>query len=314
MGVLSSRAFRAVRNPTHPSPESAPRLTVVVVCLDEGEQVARTVACLRATSPPNTEIIVCDDGSTDGSTAFVDGRDPWTRLSRTERSGVARARNRGARAGTADIVVFTDGHIATPPEWWVPMVAALERPEVGAVGPAVSDMADRHCVGYGLHLAMPSLTPGFLGRRREEAYPVPILPGCCWSMRREVFEAVGGFDEGLVHWGMVDAEMAVRLWLLGYELQLEPDVDVAHLFRPMLPYDVAPGSVVHNKLRLAQIHFSDPRAAEVADALSVDDDFDAALALLDANDIAERRRHYAARRQRTDDWLFERFEEFAEER
>jgi hypothetical protein len=129
-------------------------------------------------------------------------------------------------------------------------------------------------------------------------------------MRREVFEAVGGFDEGLIHWGMVDAEMAVRLWLLGYQLRLIPNVEVAHFFRPVLPYAVAPGSVIHNKLRLARIHFSEARIDAVTSALSDEEEFDAALEMLDERDIAGRRADLSIRRRRGDDWLFERFAAF----
>ena len=45
-------------------------------------------------------------------------------------------------------------------------------------------------------------------------------------MRRHVFEAVGGFDGGMTGWGWEDQEISLRLWLLGYELRLVPEVTV----------------------------------------------------------------------------------------
>ena len=88
---------------------------------------------------------------------------------------------------------------------------------------------------------------------------------------------------------------------------------MAHLFRPVLPYAVAPGSVIHNKLRLARIHFGQARIDAVTGALSAGEEFDAALASVAERDIAGRRAELSRRRCREDDWLFERFAAFDDE-
>lgn len=70
-----------------------PPFTTVVVCFNEGTHLERTVENLRVTSPADTEIVIVDDGSTDGSTAFAERATGRLRLVRTSRLGVAKARN-----------------------------------------------------------------------------------------------------------------------------------------------------------------------------------------------------------------------------
>jgi GT2 family glycosyltransferase len=127
-------------------------------------------------------------------------------------------------------------------------------------------------------------------------------------MRRDVFEAVGGFDPGLVIWGMEDAELSLRLWTLGYECALVPAVDVAHLFRPAHPYRVDWEVVLHNLLRVAAVHFGGARIERLVACLTANSAFPAAFARLAAGDAWARRAAFQAERRYDDDWFFRRFD------
>lgn len=208
------------------------------------------------------------------------------------------------------MLAFADAHIETPVGWWRPLVDALDDPRVGAAAPAIYDMNNPTAKGFGLQVTMPNLNPSFLFQRAQKPYAVPALPGCCFAIRRDVFDAIGGFDERLIDWGMVDSELAIRLWLLGYELFLIPDIEVGHLFREVLPYPVTRGSFLHNKLRLAFVHFSGSRLTAVIDALHREEDFSQAMAFLAESDVTTRRADVHRRRQHDDMWFFERFGHF----
>jgi GT2 family glycosyltransferase len=137
---------------------------------------------------------------------------------------------------------------------------------------------------------------------------VPILPGCCVAMRRDVLEATNGaWDPGLLQRGNVDNEFSVRLWLLGYDLLVVPDSIVRHRFRPKSPFPVGWAQYLHNRLRLAFLHFNPQRLGKVVASLRHYPAFGEALALLIDSDITERRRELAARRTRDDDWFCDRF-------
>ena len=287
-----------------------PLVTVVIVCLNEGPQLQHTVESFRATSPPGTEIVVVDDGSSDGCTDFLEHGETNARLVRTTRCGVPHARNHGARAATGQVLAFADAHVIAPSQWTQPILDALATPGVGAAAPAVYDLNNPVAKGFGFQLSLPALDPTWLSQRGTTPYAVPTLPGCCFAIRREVFDAVGGFDEGMIHWGMEDSELGLRLWLLGYDLLLVPRVEFGHLFRGVLPYDVTRGCIIHNKLRLAFLHFDRSRIERIVDALSPDRDFASGLALLAEGDVTSRAAGLRRRRVRDDSWFFERFGHF----
>src|SRR5262249_12279390 len=153
--------------------------------------------------------------------------------------------------------VFSDAHVDVAWGWLDGLLGVLERPGVGVVGPAVSVMGGPRAVGYGYTLCDLSLNTRWLARESAEPHAVPMVCGCFMAMRREVFEAVGGFDGGFEGWGAEDSELCLRLWLLGYECFVAPAVEVAHLFRQRFPYDVDMATSLQNNLRMAMVHFGE---------------------------------------------------------
>jgi len=283
------------------------RISVVVASLNEGRNLRRTLRSLVPTLPEHSEILVVDDGSTDGSADFLAGAGNGCRVIRSNHLGSAGARNYGASKAGGDVIVFADAHVTVQPGWWKPMLELLEDRSVGAVAPAVSDMADADCKGFGVRWQGPDLETEWLPKKKRTPYQVPILPGCCFAIRRQTFEEAGGFEPGTIRWGSEDAELSLRLWLMGLELWLTPQIVVAHLFRRRHPYQVEWSWVLHNKLHLAFVHFGAPRISRVVDALRRHEDFPAALALTVESGAPARRAAIGARRVRDDAWFFRKF-------
>jgi glycosyltransferase involved in cell wall biosynthesis len=285
-------------------------LSVVVISLNEGESLRRTVDNLRDTLPPQSEIVVVDDGSTDGSVDFLsDGYAGVTLLRPAERLGVSRARNFGARHATGDVLVFSDAHVSVPQGWSEPLLDLLARPAVGAVAPAIGTMqAGEHAsTGYGQKWSDASLAVGWLSQQSGTPYPVPLLCGCFLALRCDVFTETGGFDPGMVVWGAEDSELSIRLWTLGYECWVAPEVTVQHAFRARFPYEVKWEPVLHNRLRLATMHFGSRRLVRVVERLKRYDEFAAASVRLLTGDLAARASTLRGMRRYDDDWFFGRF-------
>ena len=284
------------------------RISMVVISRDEGFRLKQTVENLEDTLPGDAEILVVDDSSTDGSTDFLDGRRGRLRMCRSHGIGVAKARNFGGRRAKGEVLIFADAHLELPINWWKPMLDALDDPKVGAVAPTIAGMNPKHAQGYGITFRGPKMEVRWLRRKPRLPTAVPILPGCTLAMSREAFDsACGGWDDGLLQRGNVDNEVSVRLWLLGYELLLVPEVVVKHYFRKKAPVRVEWPEYLHNRLRLAFAHFNDERLRRVVASLRGYPGFPEALRLIAAGDIAERRRQLLAVRKRDDDWFFERF-------
>jgi GT2 family glycosyltransferase len=60
------------------------------------------------------------------------------------------------------------------------------------------------------------------------------IPGQSFAIRRDVYDAVGGWDRGCLAWGS-DASLGLRLWCLGFDMLHDPRATVAHLFRRRFP-------------------------------------------------------------------------------
>ncbi len=282
-------------------------ISVVVLTLNEGEMLRRTVSALDGTLPEAAEIVVVDDGSTDSSTDFLKGAAGRIRLVHTSHLGVARGRNFGARSSRGRVIVFSDAHVDTPPGWWQPLVDVLQDSVVGAAGPGITDYFDRERRGFGMRLINTGLNAEWLCPEFDDVTPVPLLPGGFWAIRREVFERTGGLDEGMLCWGSEDFEFSLRLWMMGYELRVAPEVEVAHLFRHDSPYDTESRWIRHNQLRTAYLHFSDERFERVKASIRPLPGYAEGYALFAGSSAPERRSHVRARRVHDDDWYFQEF-------
>lgn len=288
---------------------SSVELSVVVPALNEGGNLRRTIAGLDGTLPPASEIIVVDDGSTDGCCDFLRGSREVRLLppdAAGQRLGAPVARNKGAAAAAGEVLIFLDAHVDVVPGWAEALCAAVRAPEVGAAAPAISVLGRPECCGWGLRFRDAGLGVEWLPPPAEEA-EAPLLPGACLAIRREVFATLGGFDAGLVRWGSEDAELSLGLWTAGYVLRLVPQLAVAHLFRESHPYAIDWTAVLHNMLRLAVVHFGRDRLARVVERLKHYRDFAPAWALLMETDAPARRAAVRARRTRDDDDYFGHF-------
>jgi glycosyltransferase involved in cell wall biosynthesis len=283
-------------------------ISLVIISRNEGSELEATVANLMQTvSAGQREIIVVDDGSTDGSTEFLE-RLPEIRVLRSEGIGVARARNFGAIHATGEVIVFCDAHIRAPENWCVPFLDALDDPRVGACAPGIYSTQEPDRRGYGLYIDGPDLHTSWHAKRPDKPTEVAVLPGCFLAMRREVFEATGGFDPGMRQLGGNDNEVSFRFWTFGYKLLILPQAEVGHLFRTVAPYETTWASVVHNRLRMAMVHFDASRIERVVEALVEYERFPAGLAMMAGGDHAERRIAVAQQRKFDDVCYFKAFD------
>jgi GT2 family glycosyltransferase len=291
------------------SASSSVELSVIVPALNEGENLRRTINGLDGTLPAASEIIVVDDGSTDGGTDFLRGscnvrffepEMPGMRL------GAPAARNKGAVAASGEVLIFLDAHVDVMLGWAEPLIAAVRDPAVGAAAPGISVIGRPDCCGFGLRFRDACLGVEWLPPPDGDL-EAPLLPGACLAVRRDLFAEQDGFDPGLILWGSEDAELSLRLWTAGYALRMVPEVTVAHLFREQHPYAIDWTGVLHNMLRLAVVHFSRERLARVVERQKHYRDFAAAWALLTDTDAAARRAAVKTRRARDDQDYFAHF-------
>lgn len=175
------------------------------------------------------ELVVADNGSTDGTAALVErwrGRIPELRvIDASARRGAAAARNLGARAAAGDGLAFCDADDVVAPGWLAALAEALEDHEFVA----------GTCDHEGLN---PGPTASWHARSFETGLPVtmgflPYATSANMAVSRAAFSEVGGFDEGFARVGAAgeDIDLSWRLQLGGHRLHFEPGALVYYRHR-----------------------------------------------------------------------------------
>lgn len=293
---------------------SSPTVSIIIPCRNELGHLQSTVdSILAAGDMSNTEIIVVDDGSEDNSIGFLNNLDSIyhdIKLIETENQGVARTRNLGAEYASGDILIFCDAHVRVPPGWIEALAGALANPEVTLLCPAIASMERPQDAGYGGTWDA-SLSFGWLPRPMgysNRPAVIPIAPGGCLAIRREIFTRVGGFQHNFQVWGYDDQELSMRLWLLGYKVFVHPGVHVLHYFRPRHPYEVSYRHVDYNMLWMAFTHFNPERFARTIALASTRAGYQEIVAEVTLAEAAwEQRALYLSNRIYDDDWFMQRF-------
>jgi GT2 family glycosyltransferase len=195
-----------------PLPAQPPRVTVIIPTRDQPDLLAAAVdGVLARTVYPDVELIIVDNGS-----ELPETRAAFARLESTPRVRVlhdptpfnfARLNNLAARTATGSVLCFlNDDTNVIAPDWLDEMTALALRPEVGVVGARLlySDGTIQHA---GVLLGAFALTHHLLQGRPADfrgyrnrgmlTHAVSAVTAACAVIRRDLFEALGGFDEAL---------------------------------------------------------------------------------------------------------------------
>jgi glycosyltransferase involved in cell wall biosynthesis len=277
-------------------------VSVVIATRDE-PRLEKTVEGFLRELPDKGEVIVVDDASRSEATVSAVAVDQRVRMHRSStRLGVARARNTGARLAVGDLLVFADAHVDVRPGW-LSLLDHLNDPGVGAAGPTLVD-GPSLILCRGERLVDLTLNTEWLEMRGDLPYVVPLLPGFFLAARRQVFVNVGGFDSGMVGWGIEDIEFSMHLGTLGYRCMLVPEVEVVHAPVSTPDYHDEWAPALQNILRLGHVHFSHRRIKELHDGLKGYEAFDQALRAVAASNVDRRRAAVQRARRFDDDWFF----------
>lgn len=292
------------------APITAPLSTTVVIpALNEGANLIDTVAAVRANSGElDPEVIVVDDGSTDGAPQRIAARfanDAKVRVVHGPGAGIANARNAGAKEARGKAIVFLDGHCYVPENWLAPLVTPLANDNVGMSAPSFTSIREPKMVACGITWTGPDLSVSWLPSDKDG--PIPFAAGGCQAVRADVFAELGGFDSGMTRWGSEDVEFSLRMWLMGYEIHGAPSSLVYHLFRTSRKYDVDHALVLYNHVRMAVLHFDEARLEKALATVIRTRGAARGLALALTDGMWAEREALRKKRVRDVDWLFQRF-------
>ncbi len=210
------------------------RSSIIVVSWNGEPYLADCLDALAAQVGSDDEVIVVDNGSTDGSASLVRQRHPQVRLIENGRNlGFAGGCNVGLRAAEGQALLLVNQDVVVRPGWLEAMLAALAAAEVGVVGGKLlyPDGTIQHAGGI---LHDPQALPGHLGYREADrgrwdaARDVEYVTGAAMGFRREMLERVGFFDEGFFPAFYEETDFCARARAAGYRVVYVPTAVAVH--------------------------------------------------------------------------------------
>jgi glycosyltransferase involved in cell wall biosynthesis len=210
----------AARRFLGPNP-AAPALDVRVV-IPARDEAAVVAACVAAVLPQATEVVVVDDGSTDGTGGVagaagatvvrLDGDPPAGWL------GKPRACLAGAEGATTEWLAFVDADVVLAPAALATMAAATRSTSTSIVG-------GLECRSFWERLLLPELGLALT----QEGFPPGFASGQCFLVRRDHYEAIGGHGHPAVRGSVVD-DRDLALALGGHDARLAPALMTARMY------------------------------------------------------------------------------------
>lgn len=220
------------------------RLAVVVLNHNGGDDV---VDCLRSVvADEPAEIVVVDNGSTDGSDVRVASAFPDAMVIRNGRNrGFAAAANQAVRATRSPYVFILNQDAVLKPGSLLAIGSALDRHPRAGVAAALVRNPDgtvqptkrafpslRQSIWHGLVGIFRPNNPGTRGYLLgDDAFTsdrtVDWVSGTATALRRTAFDDVGGFDEDFFFF-VEDVDLCRRMWNAGWEVWFVPAAEVTH--------------------------------------------------------------------------------------
>lgn len=211
-----------------------PLASVIIVNHNARQYLGACLHSLLNDDIPPHEIILVDNASTDDSVPYVREFFPSVRVIRNPANvGFGQACNIAAQYAEGKYLVFLNPDTVVRPGWLEALIAALEaNPQAGLATPKILLLADAEHIntcGNKIHCTGLTLCRG-LGMAHD-AFPyleeVDAISGAAFAIRRDLFTALGGFDEAFFLY-MEDTDLSWRARLAGYQCIYVPSSVILH--------------------------------------------------------------------------------------
>ena len=212
-----------------------PKVSVIVCSYNGGKTLDDCLRALDRLRYPDFEIVLVDDGSTDGTQEIVKRWEARRSHSKEQlphfvsvvqkNMGLSHARNVGAWSSSGEVLAYTDSDCMPDPDWLYYMVAVLQSGDYAGVGgPNISPPAVNWVQ------AAVAASPGGPSHVLLTDFVAEHVPGCNMAFWRWAFDLVGGFDTEYRKAGD-DVDFCWRLQTAGGQVAFSPSALVWHYRR-----------------------------------------------------------------------------------
>jgi GT2 family glycosyltransferase len=210
-----------------------PLVSLIVVSYNEINHIPNSLGALMGQSYPAYEVIVYDNGSTDGTPEYVLAHYPQVKLIKSsENLGFGGANNAAAQIAHGKYLAFLNCDASVSPNWLEPIVELMERDNnIGCVGAELMCSENPEIIlsrGTGIHLSGISYARD-RGKMACPGEPIDVggISGGAFLINREFFLELGGF-ESLFFLYYEDTDLAIRIHLCGKRCVVVPGARVYH--------------------------------------------------------------------------------------
>ena len=210
--------------PIPPTLPRTPRVSVVVCTYNAERTMEDCLESLSKLNYPDYEVIVVNDGSTDGSLAIAE-RFGYCRIISQPNKGLSVARNVGAQNSTGEIVAYTDSDCVADPDWLAYLVSKMVVSDLVACGGPNFPPPEDNLVPAAVAVSPGGPTHVLLSDDVAEH-----IAGCNMAFRRDVLLQLGGFDPVYRAAGD-DIDICWRFQDAGYSIGFSPAAVVWHFRR-----------------------------------------------------------------------------------
>jgi glycosyltransferase involved in cell wall biosynthesis/Flp pilus assembly protein TadD/ubiquinone/menaquinone biosynthesis C-methylase UbiE len=220
------------------NPPPKPRVSIIILTHNGLEYTKKCVAALQHSQKEPCEIIFVDNGSNDGSVAYllqlVRDNPEYRLIVNGENRGFAAGNNQGMAVARGDYIVLLNNDVVVGHGWLERLVACVDRsPRIGIAGPMSNYVSGPQLVrevAYDMTTleGWPQFVETFAARHAGRARPFWRVVGFCMLIKRAVIEKIGGLDEGFGLGNFEDDDFSMRAALAGFESWIAEDCFVHH--------------------------------------------------------------------------------------
>jgi GT2 family glycosyltransferase len=213
---------------------TARSVSAVVLAYRDEPWLERCVHALLDSEGVDVEVVLVDNGCTDGAVDRLTPTPGVTVVRPDENLGFAGGCNAGATAASGEFLALMNGDLIVAPDALAELVGCAQKPEVGIAQPSIrlshdpnllnSDGNEVHFLGFSWCGSF-----GEPAEKRTSPRPITSVMGAAMVLRRELWDELGGFEPRYFAYHE-DVELCRRCWHRGLELVNVPSAVTVHRY------------------------------------------------------------------------------------
>ncbi len=213
-----------------------PLVTIGIPNYNGLQHIKICLESIRRNTPEAHEIIVVDNGSTDGSHEYLRSQQDIILVENSGNVGAPGARNQFLALSRGEYIVFLDNDTIVTKDWIRKLVAHMESdPQIGIIGASSNYATGLQGIAGAAYKTLAGLEE-YAERRalehRGELVPSPRLISFCVFIRRAAVEKIGGMETGFSKFCFEDDDYSLRISIAGFKSVVAGDVFIHHTGGP----------------------------------------------------------------------------------